>query len=160
MGKINRFEDIIAWQKSRELNKLIYEATLTLPFAKDFALVNQIRKSSISVLSNIAEGFERKGIQEFIHFLNIAKASNAELRSQLYVAIDLKYISVENGNELIYKATEISKMLSGLIKYLEGSKSDGYKFHEPEAEYGDQKLAQQLYNFQTLQHTFQLNDLH
>ena len=72
MGKINRFEDIIAWQKSRELNKFIYEATLKHPFVKDFALVDQVRRSSISILSNIAEGFERKGVQEFIQFLNIA----------------------------------------------------------------------------------------
>jgi four helix bundle protein len=151
MGKINRFEDIIAWQKARELNKLIYEATLSTPFVKDFALVNQIRKSSISVLSNIAEGFERRGVQEFIHFLNIAKASNAELRSQLYAASDLGYISVEKGNNLISRATEISKMLSGLIKYLENNKTEGYKFHEPEVEYGENNLARKLFDFQTLQ---------
>lgn len=153
MGKINRFEDIFAWQKSRELNKFIYEATLKHPFVKDFALVDQVRRSSISILSNIAEGFERKGVQEFIQFLNIAKASCAELRAQLYVASDLEYISIENGKELIEKATDISKMISGLIKYLEGNKLDGHKFHEPEEEYGDNKLGQQLFNFQTFQHS-------
>lgn len=153
MGKINRFEDIIAWQKARELNKFIYQATLKQPFVKDFALVDQIRRSSISILSNTAEGFERKGVQEFIHFLNIAKSSCAELRAQLYVASDLEYISVENGNELINLATDISKIICGLIKYLESSKSDGHKFHEPEAEYGENKLEQQLFNSQTFQHS-------
>ncbi|HET6991895.1 MAG TPA: four helix bundle protein [Bacteroidia bacterium] len=137
MGKINRFEDIMAWQKARALNKLIYEATLKQPFAKDFVLVDQIRRASISVLSNIAEGFERQGISEFIHFLNIAKASAAELRTQLYVSSDLNYISSEYANELISNATEISKMINGLMIYLEKNKSQGNKFHEPESQYGN-----------------------
>lgn len=144
MSKIERFEDIIAWKKSRELNKLIYQASLKHPFVKDFALVDQIRRSSISILSNIAEGFERKGIHEFIHFLNIAKVSCAELRAQLYIASDLEYISVENANELISQATTISKMISGLMNYLEGSKSDGNKFHEPETPYGENKIRDQI----------------
>ncbi|MCX6312382.1 MAG: four helix bundle protein [Bacteroidetes bacterium] len=138
MGKINRFEDIIAWQKARELNKLVYQATLLQPFVRDFALVDQIRRSSISILSNIAEGFERKGVQEFIHFLNIAKASSAELRAQLYVASDLEYISIENSNKLITDAATISRMLSSLMKYLEENKDNGLKFHEPESEYRTQ----------------------
>jgi four helix bundle protein len=149
MGKINRFEDIVAWQKSRELNKLIYEATLKQPFVKDFALVDQIRRSSISILSNIAEGFERKGVQEFIHFLNIAKASAAELRAQLYISSDLGYISVDNATELISQVTTISKMISGLMKYLERNKIEGNKFHEPAPQYGDDKIEEQLFNFQT-----------
>lgn len=148
MGKISRFEDIIAWQKARALNKLIYQATLEKPFARDFALVDQIRKSSISVLSNIAEGFERKGVQEFIHFLNIAKASGAELRAQLYVASDLGYITEENANRLITQASEISKMSNGLMIYLEKNKSQGNKFHEPESEYGSVNQTKNLTTFQ------------
>ncbi|MDX1947729.1 MAG: four helix bundle protein [Pirellulaceae bacterium] len=88
MARIERFEDIEAWKKSRELNKLIYQATDSGRFAKDYSLKDQIRRASISTMSNIAEGFERGGDQEFVQQLAVAKGSCGEVRSQLYAALD------------------------------------------------------------------------
>lgn len=106
------------WQLARMLVKDIYECTNRENFNRDFALKNQMTKSAISVMSNIAEGFERKSNKEFIQFLFIAKGSAGELRSQLFVALDLKYVD-ENEFKLLFEKTEIiSKSLSGLIKYL------------------------------------------
>ena len=121
MAKFNSFEEIIAWQKARELNLEIYKVTNGPEFAKDFALRDQLRKSIISVSSNIAEGFERETISEFKRFLFISKASVGELRSQLYLSFDLNYITKDKFEELYQSATDISKMLSGLIKYLNHS---------------------------------------
>lgn len=121
MAKFNSFEEIIAWQKARELNIEIYKVTNGHEFSKDFGLRDQIRKSIISVSSNIAEGFERETISEFKRFLYISKASVGELRSQLYLSFDLNYITKDKFEELYQSATDISKMLSGLIKYLNHS---------------------------------------
>lgn len=118
MAKFNSFEEITSWQKARELNSEIYTITNINEFSKDSGLKNQIRRASISVSSNIAEGFERETTKEFIRFLYIAKASAGEVRSQLYLAFDLKYIIEEEFKELKLKVEEISKLLSGLIKYL------------------------------------------
>ena len=119
MAKFNSFEEIISWQKARELNKEIYYLTnKNNSFSKDFGLRDQIRKSSISISSNIAEGFERETTKEFIRFLYIAKASAGEFRSQLYLAFDLKYIINEEFEKLKLKVNEVSKLISGLIKYL------------------------------------------
>jgi len=118
MAKFNSFEEIIAWQKARELNIKIYKITNQNNFAKDYGLRDQIRRSIISVSSNIAEGFERETSKEFKRFLYVAKASIGEVRSQLYLSVDLNYISKDKFEELYENATDISKMLSGLIKYL------------------------------------------
>ena len=119
MAKFNSFEEIIDWQKARELNIKIYSLTnKNEPFKKDFGLRDQIRRSSISISSNIAEGFERQTTKEFIRFLYIAKASAGEFRSQLYLVSDLKYITSEDFEKLKLKVNEISKLISGLIKYL------------------------------------------
>jgi len=119
MAKFNSFEEIISWQKARELNKEIYYLTNNNnSFSKDFGLRDQIRKSSISISSNITEGFERETTKEFIRFLYIAKASAGEFRSQLYLAFDLKYIINEEFEKLKLKVNEVSKLISGLIKYL------------------------------------------
>ena len=118
MGKFNSFEEINSWQKARILNKKIYLITDDLAFKKDFDLARQIRRCSVSISSNIAEGFERNTDKEFIHFLYIAKGSAGELRSQLYLAYDLNYISSEIFNELLTEITDIAKLLSGFIKYL------------------------------------------
>ena len=88
MAKIEKFEDIQSWQKARTLTKEIYGVTLTGAFAKDFGLRDQIRRAAVSILSNIAEGFERGGDKEFLQFMAIAKGSAGELRAQLYVALD------------------------------------------------------------------------
>lgn len=121
MSNFKTFEEIIAWQKARLFNKNIYEITNKEVFKKDFELVRQIRKASISISSNIAEGFERNSDKEFIYFLYVAKASSAEIRSQLYLAFDLNYISKEEFEDLFINITDISKLISGLIKYLNKS---------------------------------------
>jgi four helix bundle protein len=119
MGKIKRFEDIGAWQKARMLVNKIYSITSDGLFTKDLALKDQIRRASISVMLNIAEGFARKTKKEFAKFLYIAHGSVAEVQSSLYIALDLKYISNEQFSSLYSDCEEISKMISGLIKYLE-----------------------------------------
>lgn len=88
MGKVERFEGLIAWRKARELTRAIYEVTRKGAFAKDFGLSSQIQRAAVSIMSNIAGGFERGGGGEFHQFLSTAKASCAEVRSQLYVALD------------------------------------------------------------------------
>ncbi|MFK5958258.1 MAG: four helix bundle protein [Lutibacter sp.] len=122
MAKLNSFEEIIAWQKARELNSIIYAITNTNnSFSKDYGLRDQIRRASVSISSNIAEGFERETTKEFIWFLYIAKASAGEFRSQLYLAFDLDYISKNQFEEIKLKINEISKLLSGFIKYLKST---------------------------------------
>lgn len=128
MSKINTFEDIQAWQKARELTRAIYKVSSANSFSKDFGLRDQIRRASVSVLSNIAEGFERNGSKEFLHFLSIAKGSAGEVRAQLYVAFDLEYISKTEFDDLTKLATETSKMISGFMTYLKNSELKGAKF--------------------------------
>jgi four helix bundle protein len=111
---VNRFEDLIAWQKARELTKLVYEVSKQDDFARDFALKNQIRRASISVMSNIAEGFDRLGDVEFHRFLVIAKASCAEVRSQLYIALDVGYLSDEEFQKAMKLVNEMGRILNGL----------------------------------------------
>lgn len=119
MATLNSFEEIISWQKARELNAEIYRITNeNVLFAKDFGLRDQMRRASVSVSSNIAEGFERETTKEFIRFLYIAKASAGEFRSQLYLALDLGYISQIEFESLSNKINDVSKLLSGFIKYL------------------------------------------
>lgn len=113
--KINKFEDIIAWQKSRELSLLIYRIFIK---NKDYSFCDQIRRATISVGSNIAEGFERNTNKEFRNFLYIAKGSCAEVRSMLYYAYDLKYIGKDECKKCYDLSIEISKLISGLIKTL------------------------------------------
>lgn len=118
MSKFRSFEEINSWQKSRIFNKKIYLVTENSNFKKDFDFVRQIRRASLSISSNIAEGFERNTDKEFIYFLYVAKASAGEVRSQLYLAFDLEYIIKEEFEMLLNSVTEISKLLSGFIKYL------------------------------------------
>jgi four helix bundle protein len=128
MAKIERFEDLTSWQKAREMNQLIYTATRAGAFAKDFGLRDQIRRASISVMSNIAEGFERGGDKEFIQFLANAKGSCGEVRAQLYAALDEKYLAQAEFKELYDKSIEISRLISGLMRYLHHSDLKGSKF--------------------------------
>ncbi len=113
--KIERFEDIISWQKSKELSVSIYKIFKS---DTDFGFRNQIEKASVSVMNNIAEGFERQTNNEFRQFLYIAKGSCGEVRSMLYLAKDLDKITNENFKKLYSLTIEISKLLSGLIKSL------------------------------------------
>jgi four helix bundle protein len=114
MEKIRKFEDLIAWQKARELTKAIYQLTSDGLFSKDFGLRDQIRRAVVSVMSNISEGFERGSLNEFHQFLVIAKASCAEVRSQLYVALDAGYINESAFQILNQQAIEVSKIIGGL----------------------------------------------
>ncbi len=111
---VNRFEDLIAWQKARELTRSIYEITRSKVFAQDFDLVRQIRRASVSVMSNIAEGFERGSNNEFHQFLVIAKGSCAEVRSQLYIALDANFLTAQQFQELLLQAEEVGRIVGGL----------------------------------------------
>jgi len=113
--KIDKFEDIIAWQKGKLLTLNIYKTFRT---CKDYGFKDQIQRASVSIMNNIAEGFERKGDKEFSRFLFIAKGSCGELRSMLYLSYELGYIDKNKTREYYDLSIEISKLLSGLIKTL------------------------------------------
>jgi len=113
--KIEKFEDILAWQKARVLVNLVYQ---NFSKCRDYSYLDQLKRASISICNNIAEGFERRSNKEFKQFLFIAKGSCGETRSMLYNALDLKFIQRQELEEMQLLATEISKMLSGLIKTL------------------------------------------
>lgn len=113
-SRVVKFEDLIAWQKARELTRRVYEITRAGEFAKDFRLSSQIQSAAVSIMSNIAEGFERSGLGEFHQFLSTAKASCAELRSQLYVALDAGYIDERMFHELRLQAEEVGRIIGGL----------------------------------------------
>src|SRR5688500_16284579 len=108
MATIERFEDIEAWKRARLLTKAVYDISNAGPFARDFGLRNQIRRAAVSAMSNIAEGFERGGDHEFIQQLAIAKGSCGEVRSQLYVAFDLNYVTEEVFQKLLDEADQVS----------------------------------------------------
>jgi four helix bundle protein len=112
--RIERFEDLIAWQKARALTREIYSVSRAGAFARDFGLGRQIQRAAVSVMSNIAEGFERGGRAEFHQFLSTAKASCAELRSQLYVALDAGYLNQAEFDRLIGVAAEVGRVVGGL----------------------------------------------
>ena len=117
--KIERFEDIQAWQEARKLVRLVYTAIdANECFRKDFRLANQIQASSVSCMANIAEGFSRHGRKEFTQFLYVAKGSAAEIQSHLYVALDLNYVTQIVFDEIYDKADKVSRMISNFIKYL------------------------------------------
>ncbi|MCA9731831.1 four helix bundle protein [candidate division KSB1 bacterium] len=118
MPVFKKFEDIQAWQDARVLANSIYAITQEESFSRDFGLRDQLRRAAISVLSNIAEGFERETTQEFIRFLYIAKASAGEIRAQLYIATDLRYLTNEEAKQMIDICIKISSMIANLIKYL------------------------------------------
>lgn len=114
MREVEEFEDLIAWQKAQALTKAIYEVTREGSFAKDYGLAGQIQRASVSIMSNIAEGFERGNRNEFHHFLVIAKSSCAEVRSQLYVALDTGHINQAQFDQLMRLAREVAKIVGGL----------------------------------------------
>lgn len=111
--KIETFEDIVAWQKSRVLTLSVYK---TFTPSKDYGFKDQIQRASVSVMNNIAEGFARKGDKGLKHFLSMAKGSCGEVRSMLYLALNLNYISRQEFETLHALSTEISKILSGFMK--------------------------------------------
>ena len=114
MDSIQGFEDLIAWKKARALTKEIYRVSRSGNFARDFGLTGQIQRAAVSVMANIAEGFERAGLRDFNRFVCMAKSSCAEVRSHLYVALDSQYLSDESFKKLNAQAYEVSKILGGL----------------------------------------------
>ena len=122
-----RFEELVIWQKSRDFAKMIYSLTRTLAFAKDYGLKDQIQRAAVSVSSNIAEGFERNGNVEFTNFLFIAKGSCGEVRSQLYIAYDLGYITRVQFEEAVSQSVELSKSICSFVKSLKSSSYRGIK---------------------------------
>lgn len=114
MSKVERFEDLIAWQKARELTKAIYSVTADGRFSKDFGLRDQIRRASVSIMSNIAEGFGRGSMNEFHQFLVVSKASCAEVQSQLYIALDVGYLDKTTFKKLSDSANEVARIISAL----------------------------------------------
>ena len=112
--KIEKFEELIAWQKARKLTAKIYEITNEGSFAKDYGLKDQVRRAAVSSMSNLAEGFERGSLAEFSRFLSISKGSCAELRTQLYIAFDVGYLEKRAFESLMAHAIEVGNIIGGL----------------------------------------------
>ena len=128
MNKIEKFEDIIAWQKARYLTRDVYAAAKVGLFAKDFGLRDQIQRAAVSTMGNIAEGFERGGNKEFGQFLSNSKGSCGEVKSHLYVALDQNYVTQDGFDHIYREADEAGRLLSGFMTYLRDSDLRGSKF--------------------------------
>jgi len=118
MAKIEQFEDIESWKEARKLVNMIYEVSAKGIFANDFSLKDQIRRASVSIMSNISEGFGRETNREFVQFLVVARASAFEVQSQLYVALDRKYIDSNKFEAIYNQATSVVSLIDGFIRYL------------------------------------------
>jgi four helix bundle protein len=140
MAAIKRFEDLNSWKKTRELAVRFYRFSEKGSLSKDFALRDQMRRSIVSVMSNLAVGFERNGNKEFLNFCHIAKASAGEFRSQLYLAADVNYLSPEEFDGFSQSNLEISAMIADLIRYLQSSELKGIKFAESSEDYRDKEI--------------------
>ena len=125
------FEDLEVWKSARELSNRIYTITKNGEFSKDYGLRDQIRRAAVSIMSNIAEGYERSGNQELIQFLAIAKGSCGEVRCQLYLAGDQEYISPEESRSLIEHCKKTSIMINNFMEHLKGSRFKGTKYKMP-----------------------------
>lgn len=128
MGTIKRFEEIKAWQEARELAKTVYAITRLGDLCKDFGLKDQLQRAAVSVGSNIAEGFARNGNKEFIKFLWIAKGSATEVQSQLYTALDIKYITEDQFNLVFKKAESCIVLIDRFIKALKSTEISGERY--------------------------------
>ena len=126
---VKNFEDLEIWKEARRLMREIYQLTKDSRFSKDFGLSRQIQRAAISIMSNIAEGFEREGNREFIQSLYVAKGSCGEVRSHLYVAIDQSYVAPKNCDDLSQSFRRLSVMISNLIDYLKRSGMKGAKYN-------------------------------
>ena len=134
MGTITRFEEIEAWQSAREVTRLIYALSNERAFARDFGLRDQMRRAAVSVMSNIAEGFESRTQALFIEFLGRAKGSAGELRAQTYIALDVGYLNRTQFDQLFELAEKCSRQLSRFISYLK-SQPNSLRAHEDRIEY-------------------------
>ncbi len=123
--KIIKFEDLEIWKLSLKITKLIYDITSINKFSQDFDLKNQIRRSVISISSNIVEGFEKNSNNEFIRFLKISKGSVGEARNQLYIALSINYIDESEFNKLNELLMELANKIGGLSYYLESKRKLG-----------------------------------
>lgn len=126
---VQNFEELEIWKDARALTKVIYRLTGDPKFSKDFGLRDQIRRAAVSVMSNIAEGFERGGNQEFIQFLYIAKGSCGEVRAQLYAAMDQNYLDQKVVGDLLKSLKRLSIMIKHLIDHLRGRGMRGPKYN-------------------------------
>jgi four helix bundle protein len=129
---VKYFEELEIWKEARRITGEIYRLTRNSKFTRDFSLSGQIQKAVVSIMSNIAEGFERGGNQEFIQFLYIAKGSCGEVRSQIYVALDQSYLEQEKADELVNSLKRLSTMISNFINYIKRSGMRGEKFNDSE----------------------------
>lgn len=118
MARIERFEDIQAWQKARELTRAVYAVSADRPFRTDFALRDQIRRAAVSAMANIAEGFGRGGRRELVRFLHISKGSLAEVQALLYVALDAGHVEQDEFNALYRVSADTMRLVGGFIHYL------------------------------------------
>jgi len=134
MAGIARFEDIQAWQTARQMTNLVYKLTMQTAFSKDFGLKDQIRRAAVSVMSNIAEGFESRTDAQFTNYLGTAQASSGEVRAQLYVSLDQKYVSSEQFQEAYELSDKTSRQIANFIKYLLANPRPR-RIGEDEAEY-------------------------
>jgi len=126
MAKIERFEDIEAWKVAREISQQVYSITYSGDFAKDFGLRDQVQRSTVSIMANIAEGFDSGSSREFVRFLGYALRSATELQSHLYVALDQDYLSKQEFDTLFASITKCKNLISGFARYLRSdSKSQG-----------------------------------
>jgi four helix bundle protein len=127
---VKNFEELEIWKESRRLTREIYQLTRDARFSRDFGLSSQIQRAAVSIMSNIAEGFERGGNQEFIQFLYVAKGSCGEVRSQVYVALDQKYIDQKAADSLLTILKRLSVMIKHLIDHLKRSGMRGPKYDD------------------------------
>lgn len=131
MASAKRFEELTVWQDSRRLVNLIYHLTDPITF-RDFSLKDQLRRAAVSILSNIAEGFERDTREEFLYFLYVAKGSAGEVRCQLQIASDQKYLAAADFAEAALQAKKVSASLYRLIESLKSSTFKGLRYKESE----------------------------
>jgi four helix bundle protein len=134
MAGITRFEEIEAWKTARRLTNMVYELSNQTGFNRDFGLSDQIRRASVSVMSNIAEGFESRTDVQFINFLGMAKASAGEVRAQLYVALDQTYITEEQFKDSYSLAESCARQIAKFIAYL-GANPRKHRISDDEADY-------------------------
>ena len=135
MGTVKRFEDLKIWQAARALANRVYEVTKSRPFGQDRALCRQIRDAAISIMSNIAEGFERGSNKELVQALFIARGSVGEVRSDLYPALDQQYITQADFDDLRGQCESLSRQIAAFIEYLKHAEFKGDKFREDQALY-------------------------
>jgi four helix bundle protein len=129
LATVRTFEELRIWQEARQLVRDIYGMTGTKPFENDYGLRNQIQRAAVSVMSNISEGFERGSNKEFIQYLFQSKSSCGEVRSQLYIALDLEYIAKDNFEVLLSQSLKLSKEIAAFIAYLKRSPIKGHKYN-------------------------------